>query len=62
MAEKVYLGDSVYARFDGYGVMLTTENGKPDDPSNEIYLGPDELKSLNSFVVASMRGIETNER
>ena len=48
--EKEYLGDSVYARFDGYGIILTTENGVPGDPSNEIYLEPSVLGSLNQFV------------
>lgn len=28
---KEYLGDSVYASFDGYHIILTTENGYPDD-------------------------------
>lgn len=45
--EKVYLGDSVYAVFDGYGVWLTTENGLPTDPSNRIYIEPDVLEALN---------------
>lgn len=48
--QKRYLGDSVYASFDGYHVRLTTENGKPDDPSNEIALEPQVLESLNSYV------------
>lgn len=43
---KAYLGDSVYAQFDGYSVTLTTENGKPDDPSNRIVLDPEVLASL----------------
>lgn len=35
---KAYLGDSVYADWDGYQVVLTTENGM--GPSNTIYLEP----------------------
>ena len=35
---KLYLGDSVYAKWDGYHIILTTENGLPEDPSNKIYL------------------------
>ena len=46
---KEYLGDSVYADFDGYGVTLTTENGRPGDPSNTICLGPHEIDALNRF-------------
>lgn len=46
---KDYLGDSVYADFDGYAVTLTTENGKPNDPSNLIVLEPDVIAALNRY-------------
>lgn len=42
--DKTYLGDSVYASFDGYMVTLTTENGF--GPSNTIHLEPEVLQSL----------------
>lgn len=45
---KDYLGDSVYAEFDGYGIVLTTENG--EGPSNRIVLEPQVLESLNRYV------------
>lgn len=44
--DKSYLGDSVYASFDGYAVKLTTENGF--GPSNTIYLEPEILQRLIS--------------
>lgn len=47
---KTYLGDSVYAKDDGYGIILTTENGLPTDPSNEIFLEPEVIDALNRFV------------
>lgn len=47
---KDYLGDSVYAEFDGYGITLTTQNGLPDDPSNTIYLEVETLAALARFV------------
>jgi len=47
---KQYLGDSVYAESDGYGIWLTTENGYPDDPRNKIYLEPSVLQSLNDYI------------
>ncbi len=50
MDKKVYLGDSVYAEFDGYGVWLTTENGYPDDPRNKIYLEPMVVQMLNRVI------------
>lgn len=49
MSEKTYLGDSVYATFDGYHIILTTENGMPDDPSNRIALEPAVLASLSAY-------------
>jgi len=49
---KIYLGDSVYASFDDYGgVLLTTENGLPTDPSNTIYLEPEVLAALTQFIL-----------
>ena len=50
--KKVYLGDSVYATFDGYMIALTTENGIPEDPSNVIFLEPDVVSSLEIFIKA----------
>lgn len=44
---KSYLGDSVYAEFDGFGITLTTENGL--GPTNTIVLEPEVLRSLNEF-------------
>lgn len=47
---KTYLGDSVYAEWDGYGIILTTENGYTDDPRNRIVLEPDIYAALLGFV------------
>lgn len=46
---KTYLGDSVYANYDGYAITLTTENGLPTDPSNTIYLEPSVCTALRNF-------------
>lgn len=42
--EKVYLGDSVYFDFDGYDIMLTTENGY--GATNTIVLEPVVYRNL----------------
>lgn len=42
--KKLYLGDSVYATFDGYHIVLTTENG--DGASNTIALEPSVMDAL----------------
>ena len=44
---KTYLGDSVYADFDGYHFVLTTEDGVT--VSNTIYLDPDVYEALTLF-------------
>lgn len=48
--KKVYLGDSVYAQFDDYHVILTTENGMPSDPSNMIALEPTVIVALTEYI------------
>jgi hypothetical protein len=47
---KQYLGDSVYVEFDGLGLILTTENGKETDPSNQIYLEPEVYTALVKYI------------
>jgi hypothetical protein len=44
---KLYLGDSVYADYDGYHVVLTTENGL--EVSNTILLEPQVMDELIRF-------------
>lgn len=45
--QKTYLGDSVYAAFDGYHIVLTTANFA--EPSNIIALEPDVVSSLHLY-------------
>jgi hypothetical protein len=45
---KTYIGDSVYVDFDGYSLILTTENG--GEPSNTIYLEPIVWADLVAYV------------
>ena len=45
---KQYVGDSVYAEFNGFELVLTTENGM--GPSNKIVLEPVVLKNLLEFL------------
>jgi len=57
--KKQYLGDSVYAEFDGYGIWLSTENG--DDTHNQIYLEPVVLTALDDFRAYSRKAFEPEE-
>jgi hypothetical protein len=45
---KTYLGDGVYIAFDGYQIILTTENGL--GVTNTIVLEPEVLSALYVFV------------
>ena len=44
VSDKHYLGDAVYYTYDGFGVMLTTEDGLHTISS--IYLEPDVIAKL----------------
>ncbi|MGA3064155.1 MAG: hypothetical protein ABSD90_13175 [Methylocystis sp.] len=44
---KTYLGDGVYATFDGYQAVLTAENGV--ETTNRIYLEPETIGALIRF-------------
>lgn len=45
---KTYLGDGVYAAFDGFSVVLTTEDGIR--VTNTIVLEPDVISALERFI------------
>lgn len=49
---KDYLGDSVYVASDHNRIILSTENGLPNDPSNIIVL---EQETLRAFVTWAVR-------
>ena len=49
MNNRVYLGDSVYAEYDGYHIILTTNNGYLDDPRNRIALEPAVFANLLGY-------------
>lgn len=45
---KQYLGDAVYATFDGYHVVLTTSDGIAE--TNKIYLEPAVIEALQKYL------------
>jgi hypothetical protein len=46
---KCYLGDGVYAGFDGYHIVLTTQHGE-SRPNNIIYLDPNVIAQLLQYL------------
>lgn len=44
---KAYIGDSVYAEFDGYHIVLTTNNGY--GASNTIAIEPAVYQALKQY-------------
>lgn len=49
-----YLGDGVYAKFDGHGIWLTSENGV--DVLDKIYMEPELVLSFHRF--ATSKGLK----
>lgn len=47
MEEETYLGDGLYASFDGYQVKLRAPGFAGD---NEVYLDPTTLKAFRDFI------------
>lgn len=45
-----YLGDAVYAEYDGYHIILRTEDHRDFHCNNKIFLDSDVLHALNRFV------------
>lgn len=43
-----YLGDGVYAKFDGNGIILHANDHR--DPTDRIYLEPEVYLALKAFV------------
>lgn len=62
MRTKHYLGDGVYAYYDGWHVILTTENG--ESITNTIYLEDEVLYNLlqycarNNFMREQIQGVK----
>lgn len=48
MELKTYIGDGVYVAFDGFGLVLTTEDGI--SATNRIVLEPEVYSELVKFV------------
>ena len=49
--QKQYIGDGVYVEFDGYDIVLTTEDGI--SVTNRIVLEFEVLASLLAYVTAT---------
>ena len=47
-SNKEYLGDSVYAEFNGAEFVLTTENGL--GPSNTIYMDVNVVEAFSHYI------------
>ena len=60
MNEPEYVGDAVYATFDGYGIWLDTRSD-PDKPTTAIYLEPAVLAAINRFYASKTAVINGKE-
>lgn len=55
---KQYIGDGVYVDFDGYAIILTTENGI--EMTNCVVLEPSVLEALELYVQTIRDATEAN--
>lgn len=47
MSIKSYLGDGVYAEFDGFGITISTPR---HDGTHHVYFEPSTLTNLNKYI------------
>ena len=59
MSEKAYLGDAVYVHHDGFGLVLTTEDGYKT--TNRIYLEPEVIRALEEYINLLKKGGEESD-
>lgn len=52
-SDKVYLGDGAYVDFDGYNILLTTEDGIK--ATNSIVMEPEVLSSFLVYINRLMK-------
>ncbi len=57
---KIYLGDSVYAEFDGFNIILTTENGLRT--TNKIYIDGEVFENLILYRSSLFKDSKEKER
>ena len=50
--EQVYIGDGVYARWDGMAVLLSTER---DNGTHYIYLEPQHVENIRKLMESEPR-------
>ena len=50
LTKKVYIGDGLYAQYDGYGYWVTSENGIEVLSRNRVYFEPRVLMVFNEYV------------
>lgn len=58
---KIYLGDSVYADWDGWNIVLTTENDDSEPPSNVIMMEPEVIESFKRLLKKLEEGEQTHD-
>ena len=54
---KTYLGDGVYAEFDGFSLILTAENGI--EATDTIVLEPEVYTALTAYVAMALNQLMT---
>jgi hypothetical protein len=58
--EFSYIGDGVYAKYDGYGILIHVNDHK--NPTDKVYLEPGVLQSLNDFFNRELSPTKESEK
>ena len=58
--KKQYIGDAVYAIFDGFGIELHVND--LENPTDKVYLEPSVLNALNKFYESCIQKPEEGEK
>lgn len=56
LQKRVYLGDGAYCEFTGWNFRVFTSNGSFE--TNEVFLEPEHIAVLNSFVSAMTKSLK----
>jgi hypothetical protein len=61
MSHARYLGDGVYAHFDGYSIIITTGHHAPRQAEKTVCLEPDVLDALKAYELALRESLAKGE-
>ena len=62
MSHARYLGDGVYASFDGYGIVLTTGHHDPRQAESVISMEPPVVEAFKNYTAVLQESLKNGEQ